>query len=534
MEESQREAAQNSETLEMRAHIANGEMFVGTVLMHEDGVERRKCDSCHELRSHSALLAPFVREQEMYRKYLGKLHDGAKTDTDKRLIAAMEKATAELSASEVHTIDLWNAGKIRESWTEYKQSSVTVLPMVMEALGKIVNYRKTRMDSLAQGASGTLSSARLALILFVLLGAATAIPMALWMARDLTRPIAAVIQHLGKVASGDVSHDVRDDLRERGDEAGDLAKATQQVIGSLREMIKRMADGVLTLSTSSTQLSAISGDMATGSHKVSDKAHAAAAAAEEMTSNVVSVAAGMEQTTTNLTSVASATEQMTATIGQIAGNSEKARRITEEATRQAARISEQMNQLGQAAQAIGKVTETITEISSQTNLLALNATIEAARAGSAGKGFAVVANEIKELARETAAATEDIKARIAGVQSSTVGGIAEIEKVSHVIHEVSDIVASIAAAIEEQATVTKDIARNIGEATIGVRDANMRVAESSQATKDIAREIGGVDIAARQMAEGSERVLASATDLSKLAEQLQTTVTRFQVQELRQ
>jgi methyl-accepting chemotaxis protein len=216
--------------------------------------------------------------------------------------------------------------------------------------------------------------------------------------------------------------------------------------------------------------------------------------------------------------VASATEEMTATIGEIAGNSEKARRITEEATRQAARISEQMNHLGQAAQEIGKVTETITEISSQTNLLALNATIEAARAGSAGKGFAVVANEIKELAQQTAAATEDIKSRIAGVQSSTAGGIAEIGKISQVIHEVSDIVAAIAAAIEEQATVTKDIARNIGEATTGVRDANVRVAESSQVTQSIAQEIAGVDQATRTMADGSEQVRASATDLSKLAE----------------
>ena len=196
---------------------------------------------------------------------------------------------------------------------------------------------------------------------------------------------------------------------------------------------------------------------------------------------------------------------MTATIGEIASNSEKARRITEEATRQAARISEQMNHLGAAALEIGKVTETITEISSQTNLLALNATIEAARAGSAGKGFAVVANEIKELAQQTAVATEDIKSRIAGVQSSTNAGIAEIGKVTQVIQEVSDIVASIAAAIEEQSTVTKDIARNIGEASIGVRDANTRVAETSHATSEIARDIAGVDQARANMADGSEQ-----------------------------
>jgi methyl-accepting chemotaxis protein len=220
---------------------------------------------------------------------------------------------------------------------------------------------------------------------------------------------------------------------------------------------------------------------------------------------------------------------MTATIGEIAGSSEKARRITEEATRQAALIGEQMNLLGQAAREIGKVTETITEISSQTNLLALNATIEAARAGSAGKGFAVVANEIKELAQQTAVATEDIKSRVAGVQSSAASGIAEIERVSQVIREVSDIVVSIAAAIEEQATVTKDISRNIAEASTGVNDANQRVSEASRATIDIAREIVVVDQAAGQMTGGTEHVRSSASDLSRVAEQLQELVTQFQV-----
>jgi methyl-accepting chemotaxis protein len=350
-----------------------------------------------------------------------------------------------------------------------------------------------------------------------------------FVARSIAKPLAVAVNHLDQIANGDVSRDVPPEQIGRGDEIGLLAKSMQTMSASLRDVLKGIAEGVHVLSSSSTELTANASQMSDGSREASGKAHAVAAAAEEMTTNVVSVAAGMEQTTTNLSSVASATEQMTATIGEIAGNSEKARRITEEATRQAARISEQMNQLGAAAQLIGKVTETITEISSQTNLLALNATIEAARAGSAGKGFAVVANEIKELAQQTAAATEDIKGRIAGVQSSTAGGITEIEKISQVIHEVTDIVASIAAAIEEQSTVTKDIARNIAEASTGVRDANQRVSETSQATAEIAKEIAGVDHAAGQMADGSEQVKASVTELSRVAEQLQTTVGRFKV-----
>jgi methyl-accepting chemotaxis protein len=223
---------------------------------------------------------------------------------------------------------------------------------------------------------------------------------------------------------------------------------------------------------------------------------------------------------------------MTSTIGEIAQNSEKARRITDEATRQAAKITEQINELGVAAREIGKVTETITEISSQTNLLALNATIEAARAGSAGKGFAVVATEIKALAQQTAAATEDIKARIAGVQSATTGGIAEIEKISHVILEVSAIVASIAAAIEEQSTATQHIARNIAEASVGVTDANSRVAETSHVSREIAKDIVSVDQSAREMASESDHVRTSAGALSTVAETLRVSVSHFHTERL--
>ncbi|HUB78741.1 MAG TPA: methyl-accepting chemotaxis protein [Bryobacteraceae bacterium] len=390
-------------------------------------------------------------------------------------------------------------------------------------------WQELRVEQGETARQATASRLWLALVVGSLFAIALSLMGGWALTRGIAAPLGGAATLLHKIAKGDLSADAAEESLARGDEIGQLAQAMQLMITNLRQMVNDLSSGVEVLSSSSSELSANSTQMSQGGRDASEKAHSLAAAAEQMTANVTSVAAGMEQTTTNLTSVASATEEMTSTIGEIANNSEKARRITEEATRQAGSISEQMNHLGQAAQEIGKVTETITEISSQTNLLALNATIEAARAGSAGKGFAVVANEIKELAQQTASATEDIKNRIAGVQSSTAKGIAEIGKVSQVIHEVSDIVGAIAAAIEEQATVTKDIARNIGEATNGVRDANVRVSESSQVTQNIAQEIVSVDSSARTMAEGSEQVRASATDLAKLAEALRTTVSRFQL-----
>jgi len=218
---------------------------------------------------------------------------------------------------------------------------------------------------------------------------------------------------------------------------------------------------------------------------------------------------------------------MTATIAEIAGNSEKARSITGEANRQAEGMGVLMKELGRAAQEIGKVTETITTISSQTNLLALNATIEAARAGTAGKGFAVVAGEIKELAQQTARATEDIKAKITDIQTSTSGAVEDIQRISAVIRDVSDIVSTIATAIEEQSVVTRDIAGNLAQASVGVQDASHRVSQGSLVSQSIAKEIAGVDHATNEIATGVEQVKASAADLSRLAEHLNQTVQTF-------
>ena len=344
--------------------------------------------------------------------------------------------------------------------------------------------------------------------------------------KTIRGPLSEAMSVLQSVSQGDLTRELH---VANNDEIGDMAVALQSMSESLRATIGEIAGGVQVLTGSSTKLSANSAGMTTSSRNASDKAHSVAAAAEEMSANVASVAAGMEQAVSNLNSVASATEEMTATIGEIASNSEKARRITNEAAGQATRITGQINRLGDAAREIGKVTDTINEISSQTNLLALNATIEAARAGAAGKGFAVVANEIKQLAQQTAAATEDIKVRITGVQSSTTDSITEIERVSRVIHEISDVVNSIAAAIEEQSAVTKDIASNINNATTSVGDASSQVAQSAQVSVEIANDITVVDQAAGQIAGSSEEVQATVVELTKLGGTLKEMMARFQV-----
>ena len=464
-----------------------------------------------------------------YMAAFDELKQSASTEEARRSLGPAVQAAARWREADNRVLALLHAGKRTEAAGVH---DAEIVPRFLELGNAIARYREYRGQKLAainQQTEALVSRSVLFLVALGLAFVAVAVAFFTLMARSITVPLSKTVMYLEKVAAGDVTQDVSPEYLARGDEIAALSNSTQRMVNTLREMIRNISDGIGVLSSSSAELSGNSTEMSGESQLASGKAHAVAAAAEQMAATVMSVSSGMEQTTTKLASVASATEQMTATIGEIAGNSEKARRITEVATRQAVRITEQMNQLGAAAQEIGKVTETITEISSQTNLLALNATIEAARAGSAGKGFAVVANEIKALAQQTAAATEDIKSRIADVQSCTAGGIAEIGKVSRVIHDVSDIVSSIAAAIEEQSTVTTDIAHNVAQASTDVQDATSRVSETYQATADIAKEIAGVDQAAGQLANGSERVRSSAQALSSVSERLQTMMSRFRV-----
>jgi len=315
----------------------------------------------------------------------------------------------------------------------------------------------------------------------------------------------------------------------RKDEIGEIATSFNIFVGKIQNFVRTISENARMLAASSTQVSAVSTQVASGAKEISGRANLVAAAAEEASSTAGSVVQNMQQSSGSIASVASATEEMSATVGDIAANTAKARSISEQATSQAETITEQMQKLGRAAQEIGAVTETITSISAQTNLLALNATIEAARAGAAGKGFAVVANEIKELARQTAQATEDIKTRIAGIQSSTGSAVGDIGQIASVIHDVGSIVAGIAAAIEEQATVTKDVAANIAQASAGVREANQHVSQTAEVSRSIARDIAEVNASVSGIQRGGEQAQASAAELSRLAEQLSAQVAQFRV-----
>ncbi len=281
--------------------------------------------------------------------------------------------------------------------------------------------------------------------------------------------------------------------------ATDVTAAVNQRI-TLGHVIKEVSDSAQTLSSASEELSANSQQMVANAEETAAQAGVVSAAAQQVSTNVQTVAAG--------------TEEMSASIREIAKNAQEAAKVAAIGVVAADSASETISKLGLSSAEIGKVIKTITSIAQQTNLLALNATIEAARAGEAGKGFAVVANEVKELAKETAKATEDISQKIEKIQSDTNHAVAAISEINGVINKISDYQNTIASAVEEQTATTNEITRNI--------------AEAAQGSTEIAQNILGVAEAARNTTQGATDTEKAALELARMAASLQNTVSTVQ------
>lgn len=342
----------------------------------------------------------------------------------------------------------------------------------------------------------------------------------------ITGPLRGVVATMKDIAQGEGDLTVRIKTDSK-DEIGELGSWFNVFIEKLNKIILNIVDNTQALDTSSKELSGVSMQMTNDADQLSTQTTSVAAAAEQMSGNMTSVSATMEQTFMNVNQVASATEEMTATISEISTNTGKTSSITAKAVVEAKSASEKINELGITARDIGKVTEAIQDISEQTNLLALNATIEAARAGEAGKGFAVVASEIKNLAKQTAEATVDIRQKIEGIQSISGQTVEEIKRVTDIIADVNDLVNTVASAVEEQAATTGEIAKNVNQTSAGFSDVNENVTQANDVAGQIAREISLADQSTSAMAGNCARVTESAVSLSKLAEKMSLITSQF-------
>ncbi|WP_433796380.1 methyl-accepting chemotaxis protein [Actinoplanes sp. CA-252034] len=357
----------------------------------------------------------------------------------------------------------------------------------------------TETADAAKNAASAISvhdSGQLMSVIAMAVGSLLALALGYRVATMIVRSLGRVKDVCAALATGDLTRTTG--LRTR-DEPGQMGQALDEAMVQLRQTVTTINDSAASLAAASEQLSGTTHQIAASAEETSVQAQAVAHATEEISRSVDSVSAG--------------SEEMGAAIREISMNASEAAQVAGQAVTVTAATSQTMAKLGQSSMEIGNVVKTITAIAEQTNLLALNATIEAARAGELGKGFAVVASEVKDLAQETARATEDISRRVEIIQADTSGAVAAIEEISHVIGKISDFQTTIASAVEEQTATTGEMNRSVAEAASG--------------TGEIAHNITGVAEAARLTSQGVTQAQEATNDLARMSTELSALVTHF-------
>jgi methyl-accepting chemotaxis protein len=432
--------------------------------------------------------------------------DAARATMQPALDTMYRRTQAELQPQAQALVDLYKQFSAADA--EYQRTAATPAGAAANAkaaglfgeVNKAFDVQATRLVADAQLQRKAVESAygrsKLLTTVALVLGVLIALGLGLSISRGIRRRVQAMLVGLNALAAGDLRSDVKVDGE---DELAQMAQALGSATASLRTTIGTLADNATVLATASDGLSAVATELA----------HSA----ERSTQQSDEVSEAADQVSRNLHTVASGAEEMGASINEIAKNANDASRVGADAVAMAVNTNETVGKLGASSVEIGNVVKVITSIAQQTNLLALNATIEAARAGQAGKGFAVVASEVKDLAQETARATEDISRRIEAIQADSSGAVTAIAEISAVIGRLGDYQNTIAAAVEEQTATTNEMARNVAEAATG----SNRIVDS----------IAGVTGAAQTTTVGVTEAQRAAGDLARMAGDLRTLVSGF-------
>ena len=366
--------------------------------------------------------------------------------------------------------------------------------VVVEDMKKTLSALADSHEALLRENQAEISSERSALVwtlsMTTVVALSVGMGIAIFLSSRISNSASSVLARAVAIAEGDLTDQDLKLLSQ--DELGDLTKAMNTMGASLKTMIISISNNARQLATASEQVSATSQQITANSEETSAQANTVSDATENVSRNLQTVATGAEE--------------MSSTIKDIAKNATEAAKVAHDAVQMAHQTNKAVSKLGDSSNQIGQVIKVITSIAQQTNLLALNATIEAARAGEAGKGFAVVANEVKELAKQTAKATEDIGQKIAAIQTDTKFAVEAIGTIGGIINQVSDISNTIATAVEEQSATTNEMSRNVIEAARGSSQISENVHGMAQAAQSTSSSAHDSQKAAQQLAQMSTQL----------------------------
>jgi methyl-accepting chemotaxis protein len=374
-------------------------------------------------------------------------------------------------------------------------------PIMEKIYADLADLNKAETADAARNAGAAKSgyeSSRTTSIITLVAGLVFALALGFLVSRKIVQSLTKVTYVCDGLADGDLTRATGLVTR---DEPGRMGRSLDAAMARLRNTVSTIEASAASLAGASEQMTGTATQIAASAEETSAQALAVSAAAEQVSRSVETVSAG--------------SEEMGASIREISQNAAEAARVATEAVTVTAATSATMNKLGESSAEIGNVIKTITAIAEQTNLLALNATIEAARAGEAGKGFAVVASEVKDLAQETARATDDISRRVEAIQADTSGAVAAIEEISIVIERISEFQTTIASAVEQQTATTAEM--------------NRSVAEASGGTNEIAENITGVAEAARTTSQGVAETQQATAELARMSTELSSLVSTFRI-----
>ena len=435
---------------------------------------------------HAAMTAADQDKELYWEKYVATDMRGRETARDNFATSY----AAYLKVSEEELVPLATAGRAAEFLAVRKAKASPLATKVTAALADLRTIEVGAAAKTMKAASAAYSSARTLIITLITVGLILGTALAVVVGRAIARGVGQTVAVLEGLAAGRL--DQRAPVTSR-DEVGRMNVALNTAMARLSQILQDVDANVATLAEEAGDLATVSGQLRGNAEESSARAQDASSASASITQNILTVASG--------------SDEIGASITEIARSTSEAAMVASQAVESAARTETVLRQLGDSSEEINTVVRLITSIAEQTNLLALNATIEAARAGEAGKGFAVVANEVKDLAQETARATEDIAGRVAAMQRDSGAAVTAIAEITHIISRINDAQSTIAAAVEEQSATTTEMSRNVNEVATRSRD----ISDTVSAVAEIAA----------QTTTGAATAATTSTKLTQIASTVQ-------------